>query len=137
MNWQMDLPTQEYVVFGDINHISRVLTNLLKNAKEAIPDSRRGEIKVELYQQASKIVIKVTDNGEGIPDDKVDKVFVPNFTTKRSGTGLGLAISKSIINSIDGEIFFETELGDGTKFFIELPLVNAEYPKLEKEPVNT
>ena len=135
INWQMDLPKKEFIVFGDINHISRVLTNLLKNAKEAIPDSRRGEIKVELYQQASKIVIKVTDNGEGIPDDKVDKVFVPNFTTKRSGTGLGLAISKSIINSIDGEIFFETELGVGTKFFIELPLVNAEYLKLEKEPI--
>ncbi len=135
MNWQMDLPTNEYIVFGDINHISRVLTNLLKNAKEAIPDSRRGEIKVELYQETSKIVIKVTDNGEGIPEDKRDKVFVPNFTTKRSGTGLGLAISKSIINSIDGEIYFETELGVGTKFFIELPLINSEYPKLEKETV--
>ncbi len=135
MNWQMDLPAKEFVVFGDINHISRVLTNLLKNAKEAIPDSRRGEIKLELYQEASKIVIKVTDNGEGIPDDKRDKVFVPNFTTKRSGTGLGLAISKSIINSIDGEIYFETDLGVGTKFFIELPLVNKEFPKLEKEPV--
>lgn len=135
VNWQMDLPSKEYLVFGDSNHISRVLTNLLKNAKEAIPDSRKGEIKLELYQQSGKIVIKVTDNGEGIPDDKVEKVFVPNFTTKRSGTGLGLAISKSIINSIDGEIYFETELGIGTKFFIELPLVNSEYPKLEQEPV--
>ncbi|MEM8906450.1 MAG: HAMP domain-containing sensor histidine kinase, partial [Bacteroidota bacterium] len=56
-------------------------------------------------------------------DDKREKVFVPNFTTKNSGTGLGLAISKNIIESVNGKIWFDTTVGVGTDFYVELPLV--------------
>ena len=55
-----------------------------------------------------------------------DKVFVPNFTTKSSGTGLGLAISKNIIESVDGAIWFDTEIGEGTDFYITLPIIPTE-----------
>jgi len=57
----------------------------------------------------------------GIEDHMKDKVFYPNFTTKSSGMGLGLAICSDIIQSFDGHIYFETEKGVGTTFFIELP----------------
>ena len=69
--------------------------------------------------------MKVADNGTGIPKDKRDKVFVPNITTKNSGTGLGLAISKNIIESVNGEIFFETIVDVGTDFYVILPLVEV------------
>ena len=82
-------------------------------------------------------MIRVSDNGSGIPDDKKDKVFVPNFTTKSSGTGLGLAISKNIIESVNGEIYFKTVVGEGTEFFVELPIVEInELEKVERRGIN-
>ena len=113
-------------VFADKNHLIQVLNNLIKNATQAIPDDRRGEITVSLSQREDTAVIMVKDNGTGIPEDKWNKVFVPNFTTKNSGTGLGLAISKNIIESVNGKIYFETKLNVGTEFFVELPIVSVQ-----------
>ncbi len=68
------------------------------------------------------IRITIKDNGEGIPPEMQSKIFVPNFTTKSSGTGLGLAMCKSIIEQAKGKIWFETKLGIGTVFYVELPV---------------
>ncbi len=130
MDISIQLPDEEFFVYADKNHLIRVLNNLMKNAEQSIPDGRDGKIDVYLYRQDSLVVIKVSDNGSGISDDKKEKVFVPNFTTKSSGTGLGLAISKNIIESVNGDIYFETEVGKGTEFFVELPIV--EINELEK-----
>ena len=70
------------------------------------------------------LLIKVKDNGEGIPAEMRNKIFVPNFTTKTSGTGLGLAMCKSTVEQANGDIWFETEEGKGATFFVRLPLVN-------------
>ncbi len=118
----LSLPDQPFYVFADKNHLVRVLNNMIKNAVEAIPDSRAGKIDVTLTQEDNLAVIKVIDNGVGIPDEMKERVFVPNFTTKNSGTGLGLAISKNIIESVNGTIYFETEKDVGTTFFVKLPL---------------
>ena len=118
----LSLPEEAFYVFADKNHLVRVLNNMIKNAVEAIPDSRHGRIEVSLSKKDNTAVIKVKDNGVGIPDDMKERVFVPNFTTKNSGTGLGLAISKNIIESVSGKIYFETEKDVGTTFFVELPL---------------
>lgn len=118
----LSLPQQSFYVFADKNHLVRVLNNMIKNAVEAIPDSRQGKIDVTLSKVDNMAVIKVIDNGVGIPDEMKERVFVPNFTTKNSGTGLGLAISKNIIESVSGKIYFETEKDVGTTFFVELPL---------------
>ena len=67
-------------------------------------------------------VIEVADNGEGISDELSDKLFSPSFTTKSSGMGLGLAIVKNIVENFSGHIWFETEPGSGTSFFIEIPV---------------
>jgi len=119
----LELPENQIFVFADKNHLIQVLNNLIKNATQAIPDHRRGDILVSLTQRDQTAVIMVKDNGTGIPEDKWNKVFVPNFTTKNSGTGLGLAISKNIIESVNGKIFFETVDDVGTEFFVELPIV--------------
>ena len=118
----LSLPDNDFYVFADKSHVVRVLNNMIKNAIEAIPGSRRGKIDVSLYKMDGMAVIKVKDNGIGIPEDMKEKVFVPNFTTKNSGTGLGLAISKNIIESVSGNIYFETEKDVGTNFYVELPL---------------
>ena len=122
----LELPDKLLCIYADRNHLMRVLNNLIKNATQAIPDDRRGKITVMLYTQDEIAIIEVKDNGTGIPQDKWDKVFVPNITTKNSGTGLGLAISKNIIESVDGRIYFETDLGIGTNFYVELPIVEIK-----------
>jgi len=118
----LSVADEQFYVFADKNHLMRVLNNMIKNAVEAIPDSRRGKINVSLDREENMAVIKVQDNGVGIPEEMRKKVFVPNFTTKNSGTGLGLAISKNIIESVSGKIYFETEKDVGTTFFVKLPI---------------
>ncbi len=125
MELVLNQPDESYHVFADKNHLMRVLNNLIKNAIQAIPDERKGLVNVSLYKSGEMVVVKVADNGTGISDDKKDKVFVPNFTTKNSGTGLGLAISKNIIESVNGRIWFDTVPNVGTEFYVELPLVEV------------
>ena len=126
MDLELSLPEEQLFVFADKNHLISVLNNLIKNATQAIPDHRRGLIQVSLIENNNRAIIEVRDNGTGIPEDTRSKVFVPNFTTKNSGTGLGLAISKNIIESVDGKIYFDTEIDKGTKFFVELPVVEIK-----------
>jgi len=71
---------------------------------------------------AGNIIIRISDNGEGIPKQMRSKIFIPNFTTKSSGTGLGLAMSKTIVEQAKGRIWFETVEDAGTVFFVELPV---------------
>ena len=126
MDINLYVPIDEIYVFADKNHLCRVLNNLVKNAIQAIPKTRRGEINIKLFKEKDKAVILVSDNGVGIPTEMKDKVFYPNFTTKSSGTGLGLAISANIIESFNGEIYFETKINEGTDFYVELPLMHMK-----------
>lgn len=100
----------------------RVFNNLYKNAIQAIPEGRQGNIRTRLFLREGEVVVQVSDNGSGIPEATRDKVFVPNFTTKSSGSGLGLALSKNIVETAGGRIYFETAPEQGTDFFVELPL---------------
>jgi signal transduction histidine kinase len=127
MDIKLTEPINEIYVFADKNHLIRILNNIVKNAIQSIPDTRKGRIEISLYKQDDKAIIKINDNGTGISDDMKDKVFTPNFTTKSSGTGLGLAISLNMINSFNGNIYFETEYGEGTDFFVEVPLMKDNY----------
>ena len=72
----------------------------------------------------SLAVIQVSDNGTGISEEKLHKIFTPNFTTKNSGTGLGLSISRQIINTAGGDITFQSVENYGTDFFVELPIAD-------------
>ena len=126
MDIQMAEPMNDIHVFADKNQLVRILNNVVKNATQSIPEDRRGKIEIELNQNELYAVIKVSDNGVGIPETMKEKVFTPNFTTKSSGTGLGLAISANMIESMNGRIYFESpNERNGTDFFIELPLVRS------------
>lgn len=124
----LDLPTEEFDVYADKDHLMRVLNNLVKNAIQAIPEDRAGLVIIKLkhIEEKEQLLISVEDNGTGISPKMQEKVFFPNFTTKNSGMGLGLAISKNIIEAAHGNIYFETEVGKGTTFYVELPRLMAE-----------
>jgi len=126
MDIMLEEPIDDVIVFADKNHLIRILNNLLKNAMQAIPEQKRGRINLRLYTAKSRAIIKVSDNGTGIPPSMRDKVFTPNFTTKSSGTGLGLAISATMLETFNGKIYFETEENIGTDFYIEIPLMRSE-----------
>ena len=83
------------------------------------------EVSISTHKAADMISIKISDNGTGIPEDIKSKVFQPFFTTKPTGegTGLGLSMSYDIVRSHGGELKVESEVGQGTEFIIQLPLV--------------
>jgi nitrogen fixation/metabolism regulation signal transduction histidine kinase len=109
--------------FVDKEQMTRVFVNIIKNATQAIPEGVRGKIHVSLdVKDDSKIVVRIADNGCGIPDEIREKLFTPNFTTKSSGSGLGLAMVRNMVVNANGDITFESEVGKGTTFIITLPL---------------
>ena len=112
---------QGVFVYADPEQLVQVFNNLLKNAIQAIPSERDGNIQTRLIQTDTSIQIEVTDNGMGIAGDAHDKLFVPNFTTKTTGMGLGLAIAKNIIELSNGTITFDSKVNLGTTFTVTLP----------------
>jgi signal transduction histidine kinase len=116
--------TKEVFVLADKEQLLRVFNNLLKNAIQAIPENKKGEIKVALQESNKNIIIRIADNGSGINAAVIDKIFVPNFTTKTGGMGLGLAIVKNIVDGIGGTIWFETVKEKGSIFYVSLPCIS-------------
>ncbi|MGF2412487.1 MAG: sensor histidine kinase, partial [Ferruginibacter sp.] len=112
------------LINADRTHINRLFTNLIQNAIQAVPEDRIAIIEVEEELRGNKILVKVKDNGLGISDEMRSKIFTPNFTTKTSGTGLGLAMCKGIVEQAKGQIWFETSAGEGSTFYVELPVVS-------------
>ncbi len=116
-------PDGSYTVFADESLLIRTFNNLLLNARQAVPAGRPPRQEVALRPDGpGKVLITIADNGAGIPAAVRDQVFQPNFTTKATGSGIGLAVAKRGIESAGGRLWFETEEGVGTTFFIELPL---------------
>jgi signal transduction histidine kinase len=112
--------------------IGRVLLNLYNNAFYAVSEKKKSTgagyeptISVSTKKTDSKITISVKDNGNGIPQKVIDKIFQPFFTTKPTGqgTGLGLSLSYDIVKAHGGEIRLETKEGEGSEFVIQLPVV--------------
>ncbi|UCF63036.1 MAG: GHKL domain-containing protein [bacterium] len=119
--------------FGDIpeiychpNELNQVFMNILSNAVDAIKED--GIIKVRTYSEKENIVVEISDNGSGIPQEEINRIFDPGFTTKGVGvgTGLGLSISHNIIKKHHGQILVDSEMGKGTVFRIILPQKKKE-----------
>ena len=122
INW---IPVNEKVmVRADKTQMNRLFTNLLTNAVEARKHDQVCKIEITEDREGDMIHISIRDNGEGIPPETQERIFTPNFTTKSSGTGLGLAMCKGIVEQAKGEIWFETEMGEGTTFHLRLPVVS-------------
>ncbi len=102
-------------------YLSRIFTNMITNAKQAVSEQRKSIINIDAELFNKKIIIVIEDNGIGIPKDKLEQIFEPNFTTKNSGMGLGLTMVKKMIEEYKGDISVKSEEGKGTKFTIILP----------------
>ena len=113
-----------HFVLADKNQLLSVFNNLIQNSVQAIGQDKEGLIEITLDTDDGNYIIQVRDNGPGIAEDMMDKIFSPSFTTKTSGMGLGLALVKSIIEEAGGEINFESSPEKGTIFEIHLPVYN-------------
>ncbi|HLG38483.1 MAG TPA: ATP-binding protein, partial [Chitinophagaceae bacterium] len=120
---------------GKINivpqEIGRVILNLINNAFYAVTERKKlnqadyePNVSVSTKKENGNIEVKVRDNGTGIPQKVLDKIFQPFFTTKPTGqgTGLGLSLSYDIIKAHGGELKVETKEGEGSEFIIEIPI---------------
>lgn len=122
---RLDLHPEPLLVVGDPEAVRRMYINFVKNAIQAVPDGRPVEIEISSTRHPTETVrpieSTVSDNGNGIPEAVRDRVFLPSFSTKTSGSGLGLAIARRTIETMEGDIGFETNAAVGTTFWIRLP----------------
>lgn len=112
---------KEIIAKLDRTQLIRVVTNLVKNAIQAVPDVESPRILVTVASEGDEVKISVADNGIGIADDFKEKVFEPKFTTKSSGMGLGLGMVKNIVENYQGTISFTSQQGKGTVFTVKFP----------------
>ncbi len=114
---------EKIYIKADKSQIVRVFNNLIKNAQQAMQDVTKQQIIIKLKPLDDNILIVVEDNGCGIPSEMEEKIFIPQFTTKTGGTGLGLPMIKNIIDATSGKIWFESEVGKGTKFYVIFKMI--------------
>ena len=113
----------EIIAKLDRTQLIRVITNLVKNAIQSIPEEQEHKLVfVTVFREDNQVKIAVKDNGKGISEENAARIFEPKFTTKSSGMGLGLAIIKNIIENYHGTITFETKLNIGTEFLVSFPI---------------
>lgn len=127
----LDIFNEEFIYFSaeeeeiiakiDRTQLIRVITNLVKNAIQAIPEVEDPKIVVSVVADRNAIKISVADNGIGIEDALKEKIFEPKFTTKSSGMGLGLGMVKNIVETYGGTISLTSQLGKGTIFTVSFP----------------
>ncbi|MDO5509076.1 MAG: ATP-binding protein [Weeksellaceae bacterium] len=117
-----------WVIF-DHSYLVRVINNLVKNAVQAVPLGTKPEIEINVETQFSRMTLSIADNGTGIEESMVPRLFEPKFSTKTTGAGLGLPMVKKLVEEYDGTIRFKNRPSGGVVFIITLPL--AENPNTD------
>jgi signal transduction histidine kinase len=116
----------------DRTQLIRVMTNLIKNAIQALPEALNPKIVVSVSASDQWVYITVADNGSGIQEANWQKIFEPKFTTKSSGMGLGLGMVKTIVEGCKGQITFTSQEGKGTVFTVKIPRVTHSNENISK-----
>ena len=114
------------LISADKEQMTRAFNNLITNSIQAVPKEKPGEINIIVDETHFSYIIRIIDNGKGIDEKMLPKIFQPNFTTKSGGMGLGLSMVKNIIDSNNGKISFKTEKDKGTEFIIELRKIGGK-----------
>lgn len=127
----LDIFNEDYILFTsekeeilakfDRTQLIRVVTNLVKNATQALEDVENPRILVRVEEEETDVCISVSDNGIGITEENKERVFEPKFTTKSSGMGLGLAMVKNLVETYGGSITFTSKRNKGTIFTVRFP----------------
>jgi two-component system, NtrC family, nitrogen regulation sensor histidine kinase NtrY len=103
----------------DVNLVEQLLINLIVNSIDAVKEKEQPRIVLSAHKENSKSIIKVADNGNGIPDELLDKIFIPFFSTKKSGSGIGLSLCKQIMLLHKGTIQVQSAGGEGSVFVLQ------------------
>jgi PAS domain S-box-containing protein len=117
----------------DATQIQQVLVNLVKNASQAMTTG--GTLTLQTGEHSDGVWVSVTDTGGGIPQEQINRIFEPFYTTKKKGSGLGLMIVQRIVRTHNGRIDLESNVGKGTTFRIWLPL-HERKPRLLEAKTN-
>jgi PAS domain S-box-containing protein len=117
----------------DPTQIQQVLVNLIKNAMQAM--TRGGTLTIQTGESSDGVWVSVSDTGGGIPQEQINRIFEPFYTTKKKGTGLGLMIVQRIVRAHEGRIELESHVNRGTTFRIWLPLYERK-PRLLEAPAH-
>jgi signal transduction histidine kinase len=104
---------------ADYAQIEQILINLIKNAIEALSGKKDGTIQLKAFYADDGTLIQVEDNGIGIPDDIIEDIFVPFYTTKENGSGIGLSLSKQIMQNHNGTISVNSATNKGSEFTLK------------------
>lgn len=116
---QVEAPSSPMLLTADRSMIEQVLINLVKNAMEAVEEQEEPLIRLQAYfDERSRVNIEVADNGSGMTQEALAKIFVPFYTTKKTGSGIGLSLSRQIMRLHKGAIAVMSELGTGTRFVL-------------------
>jgi PAS domain S-box-containing protein len=118
---QVDYPSEFINVYCDYDKLVIALLNILINAVEAI-EHNNGRISIKVKKEKENALIEITDNGSGIDEDKIPRLFEPYYTSKRNGIGLGLASTLNILQAHGGSIEVNSEINKSTTFIIILPV---------------
>ncbi|MCM4167979.1 two-component sensor histidine kinase [Arenibacter sp. H213] len=113
---------KEVITVLDRTQLIRVVTNLVKNATQAVTMEAAPRVLVTVFKEEGWVCIRVADNGVGISEEMKDRIFEPKFTTKTSGMGLGLGMVKNIVETYKGSIQFESHPDSGTVFTVRFPI---------------
>ena len=123
---QLQLPDRPVYMTGDSKLMNRILANILINAgQSARPQQERVHVRVslEVKEDIHKVLLAISDDGSGIAAEVRERVFIPRFSTKKEGSGIGLAVARHGVEQMGGTIWFETEEGKGTTFYLQFPLL--------------
>jgi two-component system, LuxR family, sensor kinase FixL len=127
----LDLAPGRIPVDADLVQIEQVLLNLVRNALDALEEVPAGARALSIHTRLgeTEVEVRVTDNGPGVPPQRIERLFDPFFTTKETGMGMGLPISQTILESHDGHIWVESTPGRGTTVHVTLPVAVGSSPE--------
>ena len=118
IHFAIDLAKENLELNIDPVLIEQVLINLIRNSINALEDSIKKQIKINVYSEDHSVIVEVSDTGKGIPDKEMKEIFVPFFSTKKDGSGIGLSLSKQIMAMHGGRIRVSSIVNEGTSFYL-------------------
>lgn len=136
LNLYLDVDEEEIIAFADLNLLKSVLSHLISNA---IKYTEIGGVSIRAFTNENKIIIKVVDTGIGIPDSYRDIIFEPfrqvseGYNRQFEGSGLGLTLTKKYVKLMNGRIWFNSKLGEGSAFFVELNAAEKHSEQIAEE----
>lgn len=117
---ELVVETADTQLTADEQYVEHMLINLIKNAYEAAEDNQELHIQLKVIRNLeNKLLVTVSDNGEGIPEEDLQSIFTPFYTTKQNGNGIGLSLCRQIMNLHGGRIYAESKKGEGSSFTLE------------------